>query len=159
MSDSKKAKLVSIQVITETDCDPDTSWIGEYTSKPGQDDRTIDREARGDMGLHEYRYFVAAMGPDETGNPESVEADYRRMESLSRGDWGFVGIRAVAKLSVNGTLQTVTSGGLWGIESDSGKDYFKEVEKEQIDELRATLAELGVSGAEFDSVSVERVAA
>jgi hypothetical protein len=31
---------------------------------------------------------------------------------------------------VNGVCQTITSGGLWGIESDSSRQYLSEVEQE-----------------------------
>ena len=127
----------------EVDDSPDTSWIGEYSSEPGPDDRTIDREERGDAERNEYRYFIAAMSGEETGNPKSVEEDYRRMEQLNRGDWCFFGISAEAEIVVNGVIQTIRSGGLWGIESDSGDAYFREVGNEQLSELRDTLTQLG----------------
>ena len=33
-------------------------------------------------------------------------------------------------------IQNLHSGGLWGVESDSGKDYLESIENEQIDELK-----------------------
>ena len=142
-TDTQGKVIRHVRLIREVDTSPDTSWIGEYTSEPGPDDRTIDREERGDAGRNEYRYFIAAMSGEETGNPKSVEEDYRRMELLNRGDWCFFGISAEATVVVGGTIQTIRSGGLWGIESDSGDAYFREVGNEQLSELRDTLTQLG----------------
>lgn len=81
------------------------------------------------------------------------------MESLSRGDWHFIGIRAEAEIGLpTGTYssaarggeehvlcQTVTSGGLYGIESDSDAEYIKSVEDEELAALRQQLHALGFS--------------
>ncbi len=71
--------------------------------------------------------------------------DYARMESLQNGEWGFIGIRAQAEIAVCGVCQTITSGGLWGIESDSEEEVFREEAREQLAELRGILNELGFS--------------
>ena len=71
--------------------------------------------------------------------------DYKRMESLNRGNWCFIGIMAKATVQTeNGVTQHITSGGLWGIESDSG-DYIKEVVKEQLSSLKCELLSFGFS--------------
>lgn len=82
-------------------------------------------------------------------------SDYERMESLHRGDFCFIGISAEAVYSIGGTsetghryhypLQTVTSGGLWGIESDSDRAFLEETEQEQLSELKAELLAIGFS--------------
>jgi hypothetical protein len=41
-------------------------------------------------------------------------------------------------------LQTFQSSGLWGIESDLSDDYRREVESEQLDDLREHLAAFGI---------------
>lgn len=52
----------------------------------------------------------------------------------SYGDtWEMIGV--VARASLPDTGEEVTSPGLWGIESDIGKDYFLEVFKEEVEEL------------------------
>ena len=82
-----------------------------------------------------------------------VDAD--RMESLNRGDWCFVGIRAEAKIGVpmkpglpsyatTYLTNTIMSSGLWGIESDS-EEYLTEIEQEQLSELKSQLKALGFS--------------
>jgi hypothetical protein len=105
----------------------------------------------GDMGRNEYRYF----NPSENyagDTPENIRKytrqDYERMESLYRGDWCFIGIMAEAQYSIGDNyapIQELTSGGLWGIESNSGTDYLDEVEAEQLHELKAQLAAIGFS--------------
>ena len=108
-----------------------------------------------DQPCHGYRYegFKFYNGPVE--NYQSIEPDeirkyvqqdYERMKSFNAGDWHYIGIRAEAEiqLSENGTFQTITSGGLWGVESDSG-DYIKEIEQEELKDLRRKLEAIGFS--------------
>ena len=45
----------------------------------------------------------------------------------------------------SGIVQDITSGGLWGIESDSESSYFDEVAKEEWSELKEELCTLGFS--------------
>ena len=132
----------------------------------------------GDMERNEYRYFNPSFNyVDKSGRalPENtpdevrkyVKQDYERMESLNRGNWCLIGIRAEAEIGIPSTsryivlpnidirtgkasprdylLQTITSGGLWGIESDSDKSYLESVEKEELADLRAQLKALGFS--------------
>lgn len=142
---TRKGRIISVELVHATDNDGDLSYLGEYSNKPGAADVTIDRAARGDMGCGEYRYFVAAMSGDESGNPASVEQDYARAEAYNRGDWHMCGVYATAKVTLAGSdvIQTLRSGGLYGIESDSGADYFAEVGKDECDALRAELAACG----------------
>lgn len=142
--DVKSKKFIrAIDVKTYHDDSPDSSYIGEYSRNPGPADRTIDRADRGDMRHNEYRYFVAAMSGDDTGNPRSVEEDYKSFEALNAGDWHYIGVRAYAEIIINGIIQTITSGGLCGIESNSDAEYLKYVAKEQLHELTKQLIALG----------------
>src|SRR6266853_1539084 len=59
---------------------------------------------RGDMERGQYRYFN---GPVENYKGESpadirkyIRQDYDRMESLNRGNWCFIGIRAEAEIGI-----------------------------------------------------------
>jgi hypothetical protein len=45
----------------------------------------------------------------------------------------------------NWLINHISSGGLWGIESDSGEEYLKNVAIEEMSELRTTLAGMGFS--------------
>ena len=90
--------------------------------------------------------------PEETGNPDSVMQDYRRMEAGMNGEWCLVGVVASAMVTLTGSVvQTFASGGLWGIESDSDASSFAEVEKEELDNLKSELLAAGF--AETDIVA------
>ena len=128
-----------------------------------QDDMTECDCGRGEWHGREYRYFNPSFNyVDKQGHalPENtpedvrkyVRQDYERMESLNNGQWCFIGIRAEAEYSVGEgvrgghcLIQEVTSGGLWGIESDSEASYFAEVEAEELANLREQLAGIGFS--------------
>lgn len=82
--------------------------------------------------------------PDEDPDTSYLEQEgfEDRLESYRRGDFYFLGIVAKTQIAVCGTIQTLQSGGLWGIESDSDESYLQEIEREQIAELQAIEAEL-----------------
>jgi hypothetical protein len=167
-------KVVIKRMIDES---PDTSWLGEYSSHQSSYlsiDRTHDPDcpeqeynehpegyecncSGGNRGRSEYRWFNPSFNyVDKNGQPKDMteadvikytRQDYARREDLNSGGWCFIGIRADAEYSVDGSdvVQEITSGGLWGIESDSGKSYFAEVEAEELAELRTQLSGIGFS--------------
>ncbi len=148
-------KILGVKVHKDVDDCPDTSWIGEYHSD--HRDGAIDRKERGDMGRNEYRFFLPAMTAEQTGNPDSPEQDYARMEGYNRGDWGMIGIWAEAEVVLTGnTVQHIRSGGLWGIESDSDNDYLDQVECEQLAELREQLFAIGFTQLQIDTAFKQR---
>ena len=90
--------------------------------------------------------------PDE--DPDFVapldRADFEnRKQAFQRGDFSFVGVVAKAEIVVDGIVQTITSGGLWGIESDSDKTYIAEVADDEYGDLRRILKTLGVPTSEL----------
>ena len=102
---------------------------------------------RGDAERGEFRYFnpyhERCPGESTADIRGHCQQDYERMERLNRGDWCFIGIRADAEIVVDGVMQEISSGGLWGIESDSDRAYLTEIEGEQLSELRDQLRALG----------------
>jgi len=67
-----------------------------------------------------------------------------RARQYRDGLFGFIGIYAHAEYFADGNLrQIIKSGGLWGIESDSDAAYLKEIEQEQLSELRDQLHAIG----------------
>lgn len=79
-----------------------------------------------------------------------LEQDKERLEAYHRGDWSMMGCRATAVVSRpigqgSRRLETFTSGGLWGIESDCGPEYRNEVEGQELSDLRDHLAAFGVT--------------
>ncbi len=142
-------QIISITVETLPDDDADLSYLGKYSNQ--WEEGAIERKDR--TGAT-YRYFIPAMSGAETGNPESPQQDFERMEAYNRNYWGLVGIQAKASIVINGVCQRIGSGGLWGIESDSGQDYLKEVAREQLDELTGILENLGFAPEEISAAEV-----
>jgi hypothetical protein len=74
-----------------------------------------------------------------------------RMLEYRNGYFSHMGIIAEATYSAGATeaayapLQTVTSGGLWGIETDSSNGYVAEIEQEELAQLGASLIAIGFS--------------
>lgn len=68
-----------------------------------------------------------------------------RLAAYRRNEFHFVGVRAEAEVAVNSVIQTIKSGGLWGIESDHADDYILNVAAQEHAELRKVLAEIGVT--------------
>lgn len=139
---ANRVRLVidEVQFRREADDSPDLSYLGKYTStEPAAGVKFIDRQERGDQRRGQHRYFV-----EGCGDPEYIEQDYKRMEDYGNG-WGMLYVYAAAEVSVEGVTQTIRSGGLGGVESDSGADYFEELKKEELGQLRDQLVALGFS--------------
>jgi|GEM_PF-1301638 len=108
---------------------------------------------RGDVGRHEYRYFNGCVdnyqGEDPADIRTYVRQDYERMESYNNQNWSYLGIRAKAEILLPSgdasVVQEITSGGLWGVESDSDKSYLAGIEEEELSSLREQLRAVGFS--------------
>jgi hypothetical protein len=76
-------------------------------------------------------------------DPDYKAEDDARLAAWRADDWHFIGIAARAHVEVIrsgvGTGYTLTSAGLWGIESDSGEEYLNEVYGEECDALLGDL--------------------
>lgn len=59
------------------------------------------------------------------------------------GNWLYLGIGAIAHVTVKGVFQKIASGYVWGIHFESGEDHFREVEAFELDSLQDILLELG----------------
>lgn len=76
-------------------------------------------------------------------NEEDNKRQAERLDQYHRSVFEYIGIYAEAEIiTKNGIIQTIRSGGVWGIESDF-KEEIEEVETEQLNELLEELAELG----------------
>ncbi len=82
-------------------------------------------------------------------DPDYRQQDEARLAAWRNEDWHFVGIRARATIKLpHGsnpecwTTSELLSPGLWGIESDSGDDYFRQVFDEEREILIGMLASL-----------------
>jgi hypothetical protein len=171
MKTMKRIQKVTIRRILDTN--PDTSYLGEYSNKRESEfsiDRAEDSGERecdctlGTLGHNEYRWFnpgsVEKFDPLATWIPTDLEGsarqvywyqamkqnaiqDFERMESLQNQNWYYLGIRAEAEIQVEGISQDISSGGLWGIESDSDREYLEEIERDELADLKGILKGLG----------------
>ena len=113
-----------------------------------------------------YNNFKPYAGGEEAGTKEYYEyglQDFKRMEGLEHGDWHFVGVIAEAVVEYetetgNYRLETLTSSGLWGIESDA-EDYLEEIEGEELASLKRHCEEFNVDLSKWSELTedVERV--
>jgi hypothetical protein len=144
--------ILSVRILREVDTDPDLSFLGTYAARPDPDRAfVVNREEIGDMGRGECKFFNASPnydGETATDAARYTMHDYRRMEAYNRSEWWMLGICALATVVLTGTtIQTLTSGGLWGIESDSGEEYFAQIEREELDNLAEQLRAAGFTDA------------
>lgn len=84
-----------------------------------------------------------------------IYADKLRLDAYRRGEWSTVGVRLVAEVTYDreGHIDRpieIRSAGVWGIESDSGRDYAHEAGLSQADDLREQLEALRFTKAEVD---------
>lgn len=77
------------------------------------------------------------------------DAGRERLADFHDGHWHMIGVQAAATILIplgrHFVMQTLTSPGLWGIESDSDDAYLDQVFAEECDTLVAMLGALGVS--------------
>ena len=155
----KRIDRIVIEKITDQFAS--TSTLGEYSDTPGAN--AIDRKKRGDMGHGEYRYFNPAMSVADAGSKKYLLEDYKRAEAFNRGEWEYVGVRAVAYISTaklpNGPWKRhkIASAGLWGIESFSDASYFGEIAGEELSNLTDELQEFGFTADEIKAVKVDPI--
>lgn len=150
---SKKIKIEKIVINHVVDENPDLSYLGEYSDTPGK--VCIDRQERGDLQRGEYRYFNLGCG-----DAEYIERDYERFESYNNQNWCMLGIFATAVVSypagkTNRRIETLSSSGLWGIESDSDENYITDMENEQLEDLKQHLKAFGVDVTDFANIEIE----
>jgi hypothetical protein len=147
--------IIEVQIEHKLDTDPDTSYLGEYSDKcdawsilrrEGEYVHNLAEDVEIPEKGREYRYFKPYAGGEEPGSKDYQKyglQDFQRMEALNQGDWHYIGVVATAFISVESVIQMIYSGGLWGIESDSEKDYLQQVEKDELASLKSQLLELG----------------
>lgn len=145
----KRAKAVKIEVKRIIDENPDLSFLEttpEYHyGTNGSNWEHVSEEDR--------QKVIAQYGSIWNACIAYARQDNERLDAYNRGIWEMIGIRAVATVHIPvsdniAKIQTIDSGGLWGIESDSSKSYLQEIEREQIDEVKDYLRILCVEGVD-----------
>ena len=127
-------RVISIGFVRKLEKNPDLSMLGAYSLEPV--DGAIDRQAMGHWVKGELRYFVPA-------NPETADLDYQRMEEYGYF-WDSLECYAEAVVEVCGSMQSIRSTGLCGVESDSDPGYFEVIKEAEMDHLYHILAALGI---------------
>lgn len=86
---------------------------------------------------------------DDCPDMSYLEQDAKRREQYRQGEFDYIGVRAAVELPIpygkDRIITRIESPGLWGIESDSGEDYFDSVFQEESAILADMLTELGVT--------------
>lgn len=146
-------RIEEVHVMWFDDDGMSPDFLGEYTDDPAPGAEWIDRKKLGDAeGRHECRYFVPS-------DPENGMEDYRRYEAFSRGEWHLEGCVAHVIVSYpigqgSRRLEKLSSGGIWGIESDSGDLYKLETEIQQLEDLKKHVEVFGVAWSDREEAVV-----
>lgn len=111
-------RILTVTLKRMIDSDPDTSYLDQEEFKEWK--KEFERD---------HFYFIGISAE------ATVAVCYGRRDSENPGN--FTGGM--------GPQQTIYSGGLWGIESDSDSNHIAEIEKEQLGELREQLKNFGFS--------------
>lgn len=122
--------VASVQIEHLDDPDPDFSHMKTITDRSGR--AVLSRRRIGGSGITEE---------------ELREHEY----GLS---WWFVGVRATASVMVrvgeNRYVQeSITTPGIWGVESDADPEHFRELARSELLELRGILETMGVRGLDL----------
>ena len=142
-----RAKAIKIEIKRIVDEHPDLSFLEttpEYHyGADGSNWRHVSEEDK--------QRVISQYGSIWNACVEYTKQDKKRLDDYNRGIWEMIGIRAVATIHipVNGDtvkIQSIDSGGLFGIESDSSDDYIKDIGREQIAEVKNYLRILCIDG-------------
>lgn len=149
MATVKRAKVVKIEVKRIVDENPDLSFLEttpEYHyGKNGSNWSHVSEEGR--------QRIIAKYGSIWNACMAYAKQDKERLDAYNRGVWEMIGIRAVATIHIPADddtvkIQTIDSGGLFGIESDSDDSYIHDIGREQIAEVKNYLRILCVNGVD-----------
>jgi hypothetical protein len=105
------------------------------------------RKRRSAPELASIKVLVLHDDEPDTSYFDDEEFADRRAE-YENGDFTFVGVRAEAEVVIDGVTQTLTSGGIWGVESDA-KEMIEEHASDEWSDLRQILKTVGVSTSEL----------
>ena len=144
-------RVNKITITRRLDETGDISYLGTFSDTPSKYAIKHEGDSRS------YQYFNA----DNVSNMKEAQQNYDRAMEFSEGRVAQMGVTAEAEVAMSRDggktwkLDELTSGGLWGIESDSGEKYFKEVEDDQLSELKETLEGYGFTASQIKAAPIE----
>lgn len=141
-----KARIDSIKVERLTDECPDVSYLETEQDEQGNI-----------ISSCQYTQEEYLKNPKQVQG--YIDEDNNRLEKFYSGEICMLGIQVKAEVSYsldkqgNRRIEHFTSGGLWGIESDSDEEYLKDIQVEQVDDLRGHLEQFNVNLNNFDELA------
>lgn len=143
-----RAILCKIYTQHIDDPDPDLSYLETVLDENNQ------------KIISSSRYTQEDLDNNREETLKYIKEDHQRLKDF--GDtWYTFGIRAFCQINIpfevttskgkeiNFLIQELCSGGIWGIESGSDPEYLKDIEKEQVNDLKHMLKILNVAGTEI----------
>jgi hypothetical protein len=84
---------------------------------------------------------------------EWIERDHERLKEFGKS-WWYESVKVVAKIyipfkvgdKINYKIETIESGGLYGVDSDNEEDYFREIMEEELHAVISYLKKLNIIG-------------
>lgn len=146
-------KINRITISHVVDNDHDLSMLGSFSDKPGK--YAIEH----DGGRNSYRYFNA----ENVSNTKEARENYEEMMKFERGELYMIGVRAYADIATKDdenfkswTINRISSAGIWGITQGYKNDTedIKEIEQEQLAEIKDILASLGFTASEIEGAAL-----
>lgn len=146
----KRAKAVKIEVKRIVDENPDLSYLEttpeHHYGENGSEWKHVSEE--------DIQKIIHNYGSIWNACMVYAKQDKRRLDDYNKGVWEMIGIKAVATIHIpvddkndnTVKIQTIDSGGLFGIESDSDDSYIQDIGREQIAEVKNYLRILCVEG-------------
>jgi hypothetical protein len=127
---NKIFKIWTERIIDEM---PDLSWLDQFeNSKDPNEQQYYKEDQKHKAKYGDTWYMLGIVAYAEIGIPFEVVTSNGKQ--------------------INYKIEKISSGGLWGIESDSDESYFKDIEQEQLADLKEYLKQLNVSVTKFDSL-------
>lgn len=146
---TKRAKAIKIEIKKIADENPDLSFLETtpdyHYGKNGSNWEHVSED--------DVQKIIKQYGSIWNACIEYARKDKEYLDAYNRGVWEMIGIKAVATIHIpiddnTVKIQTIDSGGLFGIGSDSDDSYIQDIGREQIVEVKNYLRILCVEGVD-----------
>ena len=143
-------EIGTIKIKYSIDEENDISDLGEFSNE--EKEFSIPH----DIGNNKtFNHFNA----DNVENIKQAKENYDRAMKFENGELFSYGIQAqaelITKLGNYNLINTLESSGICCLDSDSDEQGFKEIEEEQLEELKDLLITLGFKETELNKIKIE----